>query len=237
MVRVNGEKFSTSKDAYVEVVMPADQFSVGAFADSAHEYLLKQYLLTGQTESKVVDLCTLFQLPPVLSAHVHCKRHTDVRDVSSIIRNLLYVTPNRHLLYVTDMQGSSPTHTFEHLSCFLPGLLALGAHTLPLSPRDRQLHQWAAQGLAYTCWITYADQATGLGPDEMSMTHGTKWLEEVESWEEQGRPGGVPPGLAETPAIPGTGTQKDYIAVKPGYLLRPEVSAVPKSETCFPGDG
>ncbi|KAI0793718.1 seven-hairpin glycosidase [Fomes fomentarius] len=179
-----------------------DQFSVGAFADSAHEYLLKQYLLTGQTESKVVDLY--------------------VRDVSSIIRNLLYVTPNRHLLYVTDMHGSSPTHTFEHLSCFLPGLLALGAHTLPLSPRDRQLHQWAAQGLAYTCWITYADQATGLGPDEMSMTHGTKWLEEVESWEKQGRPGGVPPGLAETPAIPGTGTQKDYTAMKPGYLLRPE---------------
>ena len=34
-----------------------DQFSVGAFADSAHEYLLKQYLLTGQSEPKVLDLC------------------------------------------------------------------------------------------------------------------------------------------------------------------------------------
>ena len=35
----------------------ADQFSVGAFADSAHEYLLKQYLLTGMSEPKVLDLC------------------------------------------------------------------------------------------------------------------------------------------------------------------------------------
>ena len=34
-----------------------DQFSVGAFADSAHEYLLKQYLLSGQTEPKALDLC------------------------------------------------------------------------------------------------------------------------------------------------------------------------------------
>jgi len=34
-----------------------DQFSVGAFADSAHEYLLKQWLLTGRSENKIKDLC------------------------------------------------------------------------------------------------------------------------------------------------------------------------------------
>lgn len=34
------------------------QFSVGAFADSAHEYLLKQWLLTGKSEPKIRDLCT-----------------------------------------------------------------------------------------------------------------------------------------------------------------------------------
>ena len=41
----------------VALTYPPDQFSVGAFADSAHEYLLKQYLLTGQSEPKVLDLC------------------------------------------------------------------------------------------------------------------------------------------------------------------------------------
>ncbi|KAI0657795.1 seven-hairpin glycosidase [Cubamyces menziesii] len=186
------------------------QFSVGAFADSAHEYLLKQWLLTGKSESKARDLY--------------------LRDADAIIKNLLYITRNRHLLYVTDTVNSKPSHTFEHLSCFLPGLLALGAHTLPLSDRDRELHQWAAQGLAYTCWITYADQATGLGPDEMHMTHmpaddahpnGGRWFDLVEEWEQTGRPGGVPPGLAEAPPTRRS-SERDYSAMKTAYLLRPE---------------
>jgi hypothetical protein len=35
-----------------------DQFSVGAFADSAHEYLLKQWLLTSKSEPQAKNLCT-----------------------------------------------------------------------------------------------------------------------------------------------------------------------------------
>ena len=142
----------------------------------------------------------------------------------------MYISPTRHLLYVTDKMPSRTSHDaqvshrFEHLSCFLPGLLALGAHALPLSARDRQLHQWAAHGLAYTCWITYADTETGLGPDEMSMTHGDKWVEALEKWEKDGRPGGVPPGLAEAPPLKEKNAQRDYRATRSGYLLRPEVS-------------
>ncbi|OJT12443.1 Endoplasmic reticulum mannosyl-oligosaccharide 1,2-alpha-mannosidase [Trametes pubescens] len=186
-----------------------DHFSVGAFADSAHEYLLKQWLLTAKSETKARDLY--------------------LRDVEAILGNLLYVTPNRNLLYVTDTFSSGPTHTFEHLSCFLPGLLALGAHTLPLAPRDRERHQWAAQGLAYTCWITYADHETRLGPDEMAMAHTPVdaehphagcWAELVDAWEAKGRPGRVPPGLAEAP--PRLEGDRDYRATKIDYMLRPE---------------
>ncbi|CDO68395.1 Glycoside Hydrolase Family 47 protein [Trametes cinnabarina] len=186
------------------------QFSVGAFADSAHEYLLKQWLMTGKSESKARDMY--------------------LRDADAIIKNLLYISQNRKLLYVTDVSNSVPSHIFEHLSCFLPGLLALGAHTLPLSPHDKQLHEWAAQGLAYTCWITYADHATGLGPDEMLMArmptdskhpHGGRWLEMLEEWEAAGSPGGVPPGLAEVPPVRAA-EDRDYHAVKTSYLLRPE---------------
>ncbi|TFY60511.1 hypothetical protein EVJ58_g5099 [Rhodofomes roseus] len=121
------------------------QFSVGAFADSAHEYLLKQWLLTSKSEPQALDLY--------------------LRASTSIVENLLYLTPNRRLLYVTDVTNSHPSYTFEHLSCFLPGLLALGAHTLgaALDPRVRDIHAWAAQGLAYTCWMTYADHETGAG--------------------------------------------------------------------------
>lgn len=35
-----------------------DRLSVGAQADSAHEYLLKQYLLTAKTDKTSLEMCT-----------------------------------------------------------------------------------------------------------------------------------------------------------------------------------
>ena len=141
------------------------------------------------------------------------------------------------------MTNGTPSHAFEHLSCFLPGLLALGAHTLgpALEPRVRDIHAWAAQGLAYTCWMTYADHETGLGPDVMRMDpvlrteenpYGGLWLYQVEQWEEAGKPGGVPPGLREGPPMPDG--KRDYRATRAAYLLRPEVrftTLLPASRT------
>lgn len=37
-----------------------NSFSVGARADSAYEYLLKQWLMTGRTEKKFLDMCRSF---------------------------------------------------------------------------------------------------------------------------------------------------------------------------------
>jgi len=183
----------------------SNHFSAGAFADSAHEYLLKQWLLSGRSEPKT--------------------REFYLKSVNAIIDKLLYLTPNRQLLFVTDAHDGTPTYLFEHLSCFLPGLLALGVHTLDLPPRDRQLHTWAAEGLAYSCWVTYVDQATGLGPDVMTMKHWDddeqgKWLTHIKRWERAGKPGGVPPGLREVP--PAKEEDWDYSHQKTTYLLRPE---------------
>ncbi|KAJ7249562.1 glycoside hydrolase [Mycena haematopus] len=184
-----------------------NHFSVGAYADSAHEYLLKQWLLTAQSEPKTKELY--------------------LRVVDSIIDTLLYVTPDRNLLYVTDVTNGNPSFKFEHLSCFLPGLLALGVHTLDLPPHKKELHSWAAEGIATTCWLTYADQASGLGPDEMSMTRpsppytSAKWTTQLAGWEAAGRPGGVPPGLKTSKPEPNIGL-RDYQAFKTTYLLRPE---------------
>ncbi|KAF5377756.1 hypothetical protein D9757_008068 [Collybiopsis confluens] len=188
------------------------QFSVGAFADSAHEYLLKQWLMTSRSETKIKDLY--------------------LKASKSIIEHLLYITPNREILYVTDAEmheqfqqphtgttsasppniTSFPSANFEHLSCFLPGLLALGAHTLDLSPSEKEIHSFAAEGLGYSCWLTYADTRSGLGPDVMSMetfqpniTEGL-WLPRLEKWKEQGRRG-RPPGLRE----PGPAVESFYI--------------------------
>ncbi|KAF5383721.1 hypothetical protein D9615_003586 [Tricholomella constricta] len=210
-IKLPGDIFPTMWN--METGLPTnDQFSVGAFADSAHEYLLKQWLLTGQSEPQTRDLY--------------------LRSMNAIINNLLYLTPTRHLLYVTDTHKGIPSHTLEHLSCFLPGLLALGAHTLHLPEKERELHVWAAEGLARTCWATYADMATGLGGDEVSMDMAGwgsgadaeakgKWVTQLAEWERRGRPGGVPPGVGElVPVRESAG--REYSLRKTTYLLRPE---------------
>lgn len=231
--------------------------SMGAQADSAHEYLLKQYLLTAKTDRANLEL------------YLHTASH--------ILTNLLYLSPKRQLLYVTDtkqtVNGPTPNHVFEHLSCFLPGLLALGAHTLPLDNLSelgidlarfgtearfgnasqahrtvnnfnvKKLHLWAAEGLAQSCWLSYADQPTGLGPDEMTMPSykegtfvwsdalaawvksstndiSTLWIDAMESWKASGSKGRIP-GLG-VPVPVKDKSAKEYTMRRQGYLLRPE---------------
>ncbi|CAK5283338.1 unnamed protein product [Mycena citricolor] len=233
------------------------QLSVGGMADSTHEYLLKEYLLTSKTDKASLDM--------YLRASTH------------ILTSLLHVSPERNLLYMTDtsstthLHAAEPSHKLEHLSCFLPGLLALGAHTLPLdalAPRLhelgkdfgfasrgydilskqkslKELHLWAAKGLAETCYMLYADQGSGLSPDEVmiSIPWGEMedgrweagkvrlWIDEVQEWRtslatNQGTFKGrrFPPGVEENhqPA-PETGPPgRDYLVRTAGYYLRPE---------------
>jgi len=191
-------------------------FPIGAFADSAYEYLLKQWLLTSRSEPLALQMY--------------------LKSAKGIIEHLLHLTPNRHLLYATDAHHAAyqPSHAFEHLSCFLPGLLALGVQTLPeavLPAAERERHLWAAEGLAETCWATYADSATGLGPDEMLMepwpkagagpVNTSRWVEHVAQWERDGRPTARPPGAG--PILPESDqARRDWTIQKDGYLLRPE---------------
>ena len=151
-----------------------------------------------------------------------------MKSVQGIMENLLYLTPNRKLLFVTDISGTQPSWLFEHLSCFLPGVFALGAISLPLSASDKQLHLWMAEGLAETCYLTYADQASGLGPDEMYMTsQSTKWIDEYRKWESSGASdkGTYPPGVKGVDLVVVKDShQREYSNKTPNYLLRPEVT-------------
>lgn len=241
------------------------KMSVGAAADSAHEYLLKQYLLTGKTDKANIEMCTY-----------HCKTFLtsnsspflDLRFTTYMLNHLMYISPKRNLVYVTDKDARVPvpTHTFEHLSCFLPGLLALGAHVLPLdnleslgidyvhlsaaldseSKKDylrlskynlTELHMWAAQGIAETCYLTYADQPSGLGPDEVQFSQsGTPWMDHVDKWWDHGRRGDVPglergkqPVIVTQQRYHGSSAHsmdREYGVKRTGYLLRPEVCIV-----------
>lgn len=124
------------------------------------------------------------------------------------------------------------TGVFEHLSCFFPGLLALGAHALPAdafsSPHERNLHEAVARGIAHTCYLTYADMPTGLGADEVVMEsfvdgrlHMGQWLSHVDIAQQSSDIPGVSrlaPSLKS-----GEGDAREYSLKSPMYLLRPEV--------------
>lgn len=196
---------------YVNGMPAGRKFSIGALADSGYEYILKQYLLTGKTEKKALEMY--------------------LTVAQGIIDNLLYISPERELLFATDIDGpgkGQPSYVYEHLSCFLPGLFALGAHSLDLQPEERQLHLWIADGLTQTCYISYADQTSGLGPEEMQFDRkSTLWYPQYKIWKKSSaarQNGALPPGvkLAKDLKPEKFGPKRDYRNRRDAYLLRPE---------------
>ena len=77
------------------------------------------------------------------------------------------------IAYVGSSSGRSVDNKMEHLTCFVPGMLALGA-TMSLDSKgsvaaaDMQL----AKRLAFTCHQMYALTATGLSPEHVVLRSG-----------------------------------------------------------------
>ncbi|KAH6881197.1 mannosyl-oligosaccharide 1,2-alpha-mannosidase [Coprinopsis sp. MPI-PUGE-AT-0042] len=191
-------------------------YTVAKNVDGAYDYLLKQFLMNG-------DASAVEQY---------------IKSADSIIENMLYLSPTRGLLYVTDLfllsTGLSPTRRLEHRACSLAGTLALGAHLLPTKlspaqistlfpPAKQELHRWAAEGLGYTCYAVNADQASGLAADVVTFaTGGQRWSEALQTWREGGAQPATPPGLRE-PTIQKQAGSRDYTNLFPGqWALRPE---------------
>ncbi|KIJ46884.1 glycoside hydrolase family 47 protein [Sphaerobolus stellatus SS14] len=194
--------------------------SVGAWADSAYEYILKQYLQTSKSEKRF--------------------KRMHVRSTRGVLDTLLYLSPTRNLLYVTDTVSDIPTRKLEHLSCFYPGLLALAGQILDsdntfMTERDKNLHRWSAEGLAHTCWVMYGESPSGLGPEEAifdypptdhssssSARRDMRWMHNLQEWEQNGSPGGKPPGVANLASLMTNINHRDYRVRTSSYLLRPE---------------
>ncbi|KAJ2617118.1 hypothetical protein EV177_000726 [Coemansia sp. RSA 1804] len=115
--------------------------SVGAYVDSFYEYQLKQFLFD-RKDTKFKDR--------YLRSTMAVKERLVARDPTS----------GRLFLGSWNYGDSVFVHEMEHLACFYPGLLALGAQALD-RPRDLVL----AEELAYTCYVSYAMTPTGLGPE------------------------------------------------------------------------
>uniref|UniRef100_A0A671S4S9 alpha-1,2-Mannosidase n=1 Tax=Sinocyclocheilus anshuiensis TaxID=1608454 RepID=A0A671S4S9_9TELE len=115
-------------------------YTLGARADSYYEYLLKQWIQGGKTENVLLDDYLL--------------------AVEGVKKNLLKKSTPSDLTFVGELSHGHFSPKMDHLVCFLPGTLALGAHYgLPAD------HMELAKQLMETCYQMYAQMETGLSPE------------------------------------------------------------------------
>ncbi|KAJ9460292.1 Mannosyl-oligosaccharide alpha-1 [Diplonema papillatum] len=124
--------------------------NLGSYSDSYYEYLLKLFLLTGSAEAQ-------FQTAYMKAAE---------RIVNDLT---IPLWPGSSEMFVAagtlNREGriSGITREFEHLACFVPGMLALGSASVPDEMARR--HMKAAQGIAEFCYNLYKNTTLGLSPD------------------------------------------------------------------------
>ncbi|CEP17592.1 hypothetical protein [Parasitella parasitica] len=114
----------------------------GAMGDSAFEYFLKQHLLVDGT------------IP------LYGRMYT--QSIKSMKQYMLRQIPEYDMLMLPPFNTQTETHknTMDHLTCFVPGMLAMGAITFD-EPEDMEI----AKGLLETCVFMYRTTRTGLSPE------------------------------------------------------------------------
>ncbi|KAJ1963267.1 hypothetical protein GGI12_002156 [Dipsacomyces acuminosporus] len=120
--------------------------SVGAMSDSFYEYQLKQYILNNKRIGKHKD--------QYITSSEAVKKKLVGQSAKGDLKFIGRWT-NGDNIFVREM---------EHLACFYPGLLALGAHVLD-RPQDLVL----AEELTRTCYLSYKLSPTGLGPEKFEF--------------------------------------------------------------------
>jgi hypothetical protein len=133
---------------------------LGSRGDSYYEYLIKQYLQTSKQESVYQEMWD--------------------QSLAGIQKHLITYSKNANLTILGERpQGLD--HPIEpkmdHLVCFMPGTIALGATQGKPLAEARKLATWGkkqedemelATQLMKTCWATYKVTATGLAAE---ITH------------------------------------------------------------------
>lgn len=113
--------------------------SVGAYGDSYYEYLLKGYIQSNGANRELLQ---------EFKAAMNEMRQELLREAG-------------HHTYIGSLTGD---HVMEHLTCFMGGLLALGAHVAPKEDRE----DWwlpTAIDVTETCYQMYHQSPSGLAPD------------------------------------------------------------------------
>ncbi|CAJ2505712.1 Uu.00g131060.m01.CDS01 [Anthostomella pinea] len=181
------------------------EIRLGSRGDSYYEYLIKQYVQTGGQEPIYLEMWE--------------------ESLAGIEKHLITTTKESGLKFVAELPqgiGGPLSPKMDHLVCFLPGSIALGAtggHTLAEARRkpdwnaDKEQQVKLARDLMKTCWGMYAVTETGLAP-EIAWFH-------AHDRDLQPAPGDRP----GTPTIDSLSSWKSDFIVKPAdahNLQRPE---------------
>ncbi|KAK2059379.1 family 47 glycosyl hydrolase [Colletotrichum caudatum] len=131
------------------------EIRLGSRGDSYYEYLIKQYLQTGET--------------------IYRDMWEDA--LAGIEKHLVTTTRNAALKFIAELPtgvGGTLSPKMDHLVCFLPGTIAMAAtegRTLAEARRDpgwtahHEKDIQLATELMNTCWGMYAVTDTGLAPE------------------------------------------------------------------------
>ena len=136
--------------------------TMGADGDSFYEYLLKRWLQGGKKDDALWDMYN--------NAVDGMEKHL----VSVGADGLTYLSNARATpMHGGGALGGAPPRfrvtedpSMEHLTCFVPGWLALGAPHQTDAAREAR-HMALAKQLAQTCWHMYHDQPTGIAPERV----------------------------------------------------------------------
>lgn len=136
----------------------ASKFAFGALADSYYEYLLKQWLQQPSDKNfKELFLEVMDSLPTI------------IRPSPSSVKDAEQRGTVVHYKLIEVLSDGSVDWKMDHLSCFTPGLIALGLMEVPqhdLVKKDRNATWWRlAEGITASCFELWASTSTGLAPE------------------------------------------------------------------------
>jgi mannosyl-oligosaccharide alpha-1,2-mannosidase len=132
------------------------RITMGAPADSYYEYLLKYWILGGKTDDHW--------------------RERWVNCMDSALRELRLTTANGRysLLGEKRVFNSEASPVFGHLTCFLPGNIALGVMSGAVVGEKAEKYLEFSKDMMKTCYQLYNQSATGLGADSGKLNLDTE---------------------------------------------------------------
>ncbi|KAK9766988.1 hypothetical protein K7432_003505 [Basidiobolus ranarum] len=149
VINILDKSVTSYRGLYPILIHPEDglfrpsRVSFGAMGDSFYEYLIKQYILSGEADDQYRRMYT--------------------QSIDNLKKYMVSTTDRRTFVGELDTRSKNLFTVMDHLACFIPGMLALGSRTLN-RPGDLTL----AKSLAETCYSAYHISPSGVAPEKIS---------------------------------------------------------------------